>query len=425
MKEMQARLQKMERILEISRELTSTIALGPLLRKIVDTASELTGSERASILLLDASTGELRFRTASGEQSGQLADIPVPIDGSVAGAVLTSNEPLVILDAQTDPRHFAGVGQKIGLEVHSLLAVPLRIKDHCIGVLEAINKQGDAEFSQEDMYTLMALGDQAAVAIENARLILAERTAYEQLGELDKLKSDFISIASHELRTPLSLILLYAAVLREELGVESRAQLDAVLRAATRLKHIMETMLNLRYLETGELDLMPSRFDLREEVRGVCADYEALAGTGGLSLDMDVPDEEMPIYADRENVRVILDNLVSNAVRFTPAGGRVRVKLCRQGADLEISVIDTGVGIPQADLERVFDRFYQVEDHLTRRQGGMGLGLAIVKGLVELHGGRVRAESVQGRGSRFVIVLPPRVPGTVAGEAELVGPFIG
>ncbi len=424
MNEVQVRLQRMERILEISRELTSTIALGPLLRKIVDTASELTGSERASILLRDASTGELRFRTASGEQSGKLADIPVPIDGSIAGTVLLSRDPLIIRDAQTDPRHFAGVGQKMGLEIRSLLAVPLQIKDHCIGVLEAINKQGDAEFSQEDVDTLMALGDQAAVAIENARLILAERKAYERLGELDKLKSDFISIASHELRTPLSLIMLYAAVLREELGNESRAQLDAVLRAATRLKHIMETMFNLRYLETGEIDLNPTRFDLRDEVQGVCADYEALAGTGGLSLDMDVPDEETPIFADRENVRVILDNLVSNAVRFTPAGGRVRVKLCRRGTDLEVSVVDTGVGILQEDLEHVFDRFYQVEDHLTRRQGGMGLGLAIVKGLVELHGGRVWAESVPNRGSRFVIVLPPRVPGTVVGETESAGPFV-
>ena len=424
MNEMQVRLQKMERILEISRELTSTTALGPLLRKIVETASELTDSERASILLRDMRTGELRFRTASGAQAGQLADIPVPIDGSIAGAVLLSEEPLIIHDAQTDPRHFGGVGQKVGLEIHSLLAVPLQIKDHCIGVLEAINKLDDGEFSQEDVDTLMALAAQAAVAIENARLILAERKAYERLGELDKLKSDFISIASHELRTPLSLILLYAAVLREELQEESRMQLDAVLRAATRLKHIMETMFNLRYLERGEMDLMPTRFDLRDEVQGVCADYETLAGTGGLSLSIDVPDEEMPIFADRENMRVILDNLVSNAVRFTPASGRVRVKLSRQDQYLQVSVVDTGVGIPSDDLERVFDRFYQVEDHLTRRQGGMGLGLAIVKGLVELHGGRVWAESAPGKGSRFVVLLPPHIPGTVDGEMESPGPFI-
>ncbi|MCK4471057.1 MAG: ATP-binding protein, partial [Anaerolineae bacterium] len=112
------------------------------------------------------------------------------------------------------------------------------------------------------------------------------------------------------------------------------------------------------------------------------------------------------IQADREKVQVILDNLISNAVKFTPAGGRVRVALCCQGDEVEVSVVDTGVGIPPQELGRIFDRFYQVEDHMTRRHGGMGLGLSIVKELVELHGGRVWAESVSGRGSRFVVVLP-------------------
>jgi signal transduction histidine kinase len=420
MSDVQVRLQQLERILEISRELTTTVALGPLLAKIVDTAAELTDSERASILLRDVRTGELRFRTATGERSEQLADIPVPIEGSIAGAVLTSAAPLIISDARTDPRHFDGVGQKTGVETRSLLAVPLQIKDHCIGVLEAMNKRDDRAFSSEDVDTLMTLAAQAAAAIENARLVGALQQAYQRLGELDKLKSDFIAIASHELRTPLSLILLYAAVLREELGAGVSAQLDAVLRAATRLKHIMETMLNLRYLETGEMDLTPSRFDLRAEVQEACEDYHALAETAGVTLSADLPDEEMPIYADKEKVRVVLDNLISNAVKFTPASGRVQVALCHRGKDLEMSVADTGEGIPLQDLERIFEQFYQVEDHLTRRQGGMGLGLSIVRGLVNLHGGRVWAESVPGRGSRFVVVLPPQVPEA----AKSTGPFL-
>jgi len=417
------RLQQLERILEISRELTSTVALVPLLARIVDTAAELTESESASILLQDKRTGELRFQTATGDRSEQLADIPVPIEGSIAGTVLISGEPLIIRDAQADPRHFAGVGQKTGLEIRSLLAVPLQVKERRIGVLEAINKQDDKVFSQEDVEILMTMAAQAAVAIENARLVGALRDAYQRLGQLDKLKSDFISIASHELRTPLSLILLYAAMLREDLGEGAKAKLDPVLRAATRLKGIMETMFNLRYLETGQMDLAPSRFDLRAEVQEACKDYETLAGTAGLALSSSLPDEEMPIYADREKVRVVLDNLISNAVKFTSAGGHVRVALCRRGKDLEMSVADTGIGIPGEDLERIFERFYQVEDHLIRRQGGMGLGLSIVKGLVDLHGGRVWAESVLGRGSRFVVVLPPRIPEIASVETGSPAPF--
>ena len=423
MDDTKVRVRQLERILEISRELTTTVALAPLLRKIVDTAAELTESQTASILLQDKRSGELHFQTAADDKSEQLANIPVPIEGSIAGTVLVSGEPMIIGDARTDPRHFGGVGKKMGMEIRSLLAVPLQIKEHRIGVLEAINKRGDQEFSRQDVDMLMTLAAQAAAAIENARLVGALQRAYERLGELDKLKSDFISIASHELRTPLHLILLYAEMLREDLGEGARVQVDPVLRAATRLKHLIETMLNLRYLETGQMDLLPTRFDLGAEVEAACRDYKALADTAGLVISTDVPDEGVSIYADKEKVRVVLDNLISNAVQFTAAGGQVRVKLGRRGQDIEMSVIDTGIGIPPQDLERIFERFYQVEDHMIRKQGGMGLGLSIVKGLAELHGGRVWAESVPGRGSRFVVVLPPRASTAAATRSES-SPFV-
>ncbi len=417
MSDTQVRLQRLERMLEISRELTSTVALEPLLRKIVVTAAELTDSEGGSILLWNARTGELRFRAAAGATSGQLmeADIPVPVEGSIAGAVLTSGEPLIVQDARADPRHYQQVGRQIGSETRSLLGVPMQIKDKRIGVLEAVNKSADGAFSQEDVETLMTLAAQAAVAIENARLVGALREAYQRLGQLDRLKSDFIAIASHELRTPLSLIMLYAAVLRQQLGDEAGTQLDAVMRAAMRLKHIIETMLNLRYLETGEMEVEITLFDLRTAARDACEDYAALAETNGLVLRADLPEEDVLVKADKEKVRVILDNLISNAVKFTPSGGQVQVGLRCRGNEAEISVTDTGVGIPEDDLERIFDRFYQVEDHMIRRHGGMGLGLAIVKGLVDLHGGRVWAESVPGQGSRFVTLLPRHVSSEAAG----------
>jgi signal transduction histidine kinase len=407
--ETRSRLQILGRILETSLELTSTVALEPLLYKIVEEAAELTGSEAASILLLNTRSGELRFRAASGEARGQLLDIPVPVEGSIAGAVLVSGEPAVIFDTSLDPRHYQAVGEQVSLETRSLLAVPLSIKERRIGVLEAINKQEGGEFDQEDVETLTAMAAQAAVAIENARLVGALKEAYERLGELDRLKSDFISIASHELRTPLSLILLYAAMLQEQMGEAAGAQLDVVLRAAQRLQYIIETMLNLRYLETGEMQVRPSRFDMRTEVREACADYEALAETGGVALEADLPEDEVTIRADREKVRVVLDNLISNAVKFTPEGGQVRVALRGRGDEVEVSVADTGVGIPPEELDNVFDRFYQVEDHMIRRHGGMGLGLAIVKELVELHGGHIWAESVPDEGSCFFVMLPATV----------------
>jgi signal transduction histidine kinase len=413
------RLQRLERILEISRELTSTVALEPLLHRIVNVAAELTDSEMASILLLNTRTGELRFRAASGDPADQLRDIPVPVDASIAGVVLLSGESAIISDASADPRHYGAVGRQVGQDIRSLLVVPLRIKERSIGVLEAINKRGGGEFGPSDIETLTSLAAQAAVAIENARLVGDLRSAYQRLGELDRVKSDFIAIASHELRTPLGLIMLYAAMLREQVGDEEGQQLDAVLRAALRLRRIIETMLNLRYLETGEMMLSPSRFSLRTEVTEACADCESIVESSGVALITDLPGEDVFIEADKEKVRVILDNLLSNAIKFTPTGGQVRIMLSSRPGEVKVTVADNGVGIPAKDLEKIFDRFYQVEDHMTRRHGGMGLGLSIVKGLVELHGGRVSVESVLGRGSRFVVLLPENLP--VAPSAEASG----
>jgi signal transduction histidine kinase len=170
MGEKEDRTQRLERILEFSHELASTVSLEPLLHKIVAAAAELTDSEVASILLLDERTGELRFVAASNVVD-QLVDIPVPVEGSIAGATLSSGEPMVVLDAPTDPRHYKKVDQVVGIQTRSLLAVPLQFQDHRIGVLEAENKRGDEGFGQEDVETLATLAAQAAVAVENARLV--------------------------------------------------------------------------------------------------------------------------------------------------------------------------------------------------------------------------------------------------------------
>jgi signal transduction histidine kinase len=397
---------RLERILEISRELTSTLRLDTLLHRIVDAGAELTDAEVASLLLLDEETGELRFRVATGDATGTLRDIPVPVADSIAGSVLTSGEPAIVEDVQADERHYDAVGQQVGFDSRSLLAVRLSVQERPIGVLEAINKRGGERFGQDDLETLSALAAHAAVAIENARLVEALRKAYDELDELDKLKSDFIAIASHELRTPLTLILLYAGMLQESVDECAEPQLDAVMRAGMRLKQIIETMLNLRYLETGEMELAEARVDLGQLLRRACEDYQDLARVKGLRISASLPDRQVDVEADAEKLRVVLDNLISNAVKFTPSGGRVQLSLRIVEEGVQIAVSDTGVGIPPRERERVFDPFYQVEDHMTRHHGGMGLGLSVVKGLVALHGGRVWAESGPEGGSRFVVVLP-------------------
>ena len=166
-----AQLRRVERILEISRELTTTVSLDLLLGRIVRAAFELTESEAASILLLDKHSGELRFKTATCF-ADQLAEIPVPVESSIAGTAFSTGEPIIAHDPHNDPRFYPLVEQLVGLEARSLLAVPLQFQDQPIGALEVQNKRDRAgQFDQDDVETLTVLAAQAAVAIENARLV--------------------------------------------------------------------------------------------------------------------------------------------------------------------------------------------------------------------------------------------------------------
>lgn len=403
----QQRIRRLERILSVSRDLTSTVALEPLLKRIVDTASDLTTGEAASILLKNSRTGELHFRISSGGSTEQLVSIPVPVDDSIAGAVLNSGEPLIVNDTRDDPRHYREVGRQIGKEIRSLVAVPLQIEERRIGVLEVINKRGVRPFTPQDVETLTLLAAQAAVAIENARLVTELREANTRLEKLGELKSDILAIVSHELCTPLSLIFGYASLLRTEVGgMKASSQLQILYDAALRLKQSIETMLNLRYLETGKMAPLLARFDLRETITEACEDYRHLVRGQGLKLTAATSPEPLLVRADRYKIGVVLDNLLSNAVKFTPPGGEVYVTSVTRGDRVEVAVIDSGEGIPEEALDRIFEPFEQLEDLMTRRHGGLGLGLPIARGLVEQHGGRLWAENVPDGGSRFVFTLP-------------------
>lgn len=401
-----ARTRKLERIIEISRILTSTLELDPLLQLIIETASELTESEAASIMLLDPTSGELRFEAAPWFQRDQLKTVAVPLDKSIAGWIFCNAAPLVIADAKNDPRVYRQVDQSIEFETRSILGVPLMLKDKPIGVIEAVNKLGRGRYTQEDTEVLSTLAAQAAVALENARLLTALQKAYDELSQLDKLKSNFIAIASHELRTPLGLILGHATFLRDGAAPDSAEQLDVVVRSALRLKSIIEDLANLGHIEQGEASLSRSNFGVDEVIREAVDEALPLAEAKQLSLRMQTPPQRVSLHADRDKIRTALTNLLNNAIKFTPAGGRVLISAQAMNTQVKVSVIDTGIGIPAEHLEKIFDRFYQVESHLTRRHGGMGLGLSIARVMIELHGGRIWAESVEGKGSSFSFLLP-------------------
>jgi signal transduction histidine kinase len=403
---------RLQRILEISQILTSTYDLDELLQMILAAAIELTKTEAASILLLDEGGAELRFAATSGRDRDKLMSLRVPVESSLAGTILRSGEPMVFDDVRQDPRHFDGVDKQIAFESRSMLGVPLLVRERPVGVLEALNKLDGQSFSEEDGQILMTLAAQAAVAIENARLVTALQRAYEQLNRVDQIKSDFIAIASHELRTPLGLILGYAAMLKEDLKTPDTAQqLDVVMNSALRLRDLIDDMVNVQHIEEGKAKLVLTEFVLQDVVQRVVAAVSELYTAKEQEMLVNLPPQPLPLTADREKITLVVNNLLTNAIKFTGARGRIMVTAERKNGEVQVHVADTGIGIPAHEVDRIFDRFYQVEPHLTRTHGGLGLGLAIAKGMIELHGGKIWVESVEGLGSRFSFSVPVGGPG--------------
>ncbi|MGQ9628023.1 MAG: ATP-binding protein [Anaerolineae bacterium] len=297
--------------------------------------------------------------------------------------------------------------EKAGFQ--SLIATPLRTPDRLVGVLLVAKNMDEEDFAPGDAELLSVLGGQVAIAIENALLFGEIQKAYDELKKLDRLKSEFINIAAHELRTPLAILMGYASILEEEATGEDRERLEILMRNAMRLRTLINDMLDLDGLETGRHRFRLESFSLAEAISSAMHDLSLMARDKGHEVLINLPDDLPEICADRRKFNLVLLNLLSNAIKFTPPGGRIEIEARVEGDEVVVSVRDNGIGIPPEEQERIFDRFYQVGDSLTREQGGMGLGLSIAKGMVELCGGRIWVESEVGRGSTFIFTMPRQI----------------
>lgn len=405
--------ERMARLVEISRVLNATTNLDHLLSRIISEAAELTHAEAASILLLDPKTQQLHFKASSNKVPPEMSNMAVSLDNSIAGAILTENKPMYIRDVSKDPRWNQNVDDAIAFRTRSILGVPMHnVSQEPVGVLEALNKVGGGDFTVQDFETLSILADIAGVAVEQARLFNELEQANAELNELDQLKTDFIAIASHELRTPLSVILGYVSFLRDESGPEMMEQFDNVLQAAVHLRTLIQDMLNLRYVDAGTAMLTRTKVDLAALVQNMNLEQDETAVAKDQTIQVALPENELLVLIDQDMMEVIIGNLLNNAVKFTPKGGQIKVKVQRQGREAWFRIKDSGIGVPEDQLERIFKRFYQVESPLRRQHEGMGLGLSIAKELVELHSGRIWAESSNEHGSEFIIALRLELPPT-------------
>lgn len=404
--EMKRLLGQFAQLIEISLSLNSTLEQDLILQSIIETASQIIDCEAVSILLYDENLNLLKYVATTDIQSSEISMIPVPLQDSVAGTIFTLNAPQIINNPTSDPGHFELVSRHLNIENKSLVGVPMRIRDKVIGVLEGINKR-DGDFSNEDVDILLVIANQAAVAINNAQMMESLQSTYEELSRLDKIKSDFISIASHELRTPLFHILGYAEMLEQEAEGESAENLQRVLKSARLLQSLVEDMTNMNMLEARSQELQKEKLVLQDILADAYQEIAYTAQDKNIDTELTLPSGPVKILGDAEKLKYVFLNIYQNAVKYTPEGGRIHTSISIRQDMVHIQVQDSGIGIPPKELDIIFDRFRQIEEHLIRSSGGLGLGLSIAREVVELHNGKIWAESQgQDHGSTFHITLP-------------------
>jgi signal transduction histidine kinase len=265
-------------------------------------------------------------------------------------------------------------------------------------------------FSAKDLELLKTFADQAVIAIQNARLFQEIQDKSRQLEIANQHKSEFLANMSHELRTPLNAIIGFSEVLIERMFGELNDKQDDYLKdihaSGKHLLSLINDILDLSKIEAGRMELDVETFDVPAALANAMTLVRERAQRHGIALGLEVAAEVGEMRADERKFKQILLNLLTNAVKFTPDGGRVDVRARRADGVLEVAVADTGIGIAPEDQAAVFEEFRQVGRHYTNKQEGTGLGLALTKRFVELHGGTITLVSEPGRGSTFSFTLP-------------------
>jgi signal transduction histidine kinase len=274
-----------------------------------------------------------------------------------------------------------------------------------------VTRKTPGEFEPEVVRLLSTFATQSALAIQNARLFLEIEDKSRQLEVASQHKSEFLANMSHELRTPLNAIIGFSEVLTERMFGELNEKQDEYLKdiyaSGQHLLSLINDILDLSKIEAGRMELEPTEFDLPSAIDNAVTLVRERAGRRGITLGREIDSRVGMIRGDERKVKQVVLNLLSNAIKFTPEGGRIDVRAVVNDGTVEVSVIDTGVGIAPEDQETVFDEFRQVGT-ADKKVEGTGLGLALSRKFVELHGGRIWVESEVGQGSTFTFTIPVR-----------------
>jgi signal transduction histidine kinase/putative methionine-R-sulfoxide reductase with GAF domain len=397
---------------EVGQAVSSTLDLETVLRTIVARAVPLAGSNSGAIYEYDEA-GEIFHLRAAHLFPDELVDAlraaPIRRGEGAIGRLVDTGEPIQIADIADQAIYQSRVREMlIRNGYRSLLAVPLLCEGRLLGGL-SVNRRAGGEFAPEVIELVKTFASQSALAIQNARLFREIEDKSRQLETASRHKSEFLANMSHELRTPLNAIIGFSEVLGErmfgEINDKQAEYVADILESGRHLLALINDILDLSKIEAGRMELEPSEFHLPTAIDNTLTLLRERAQRRGIALASDIDTQLGTVRADERKVKQVLLNLLSNALKFTPEGGRVDVRARTRDGVREISVVDTGVGIAPEDLDAVFEEFRQVGASKKKAEG-TGLGLAISRKFIELHGGRLWVESEPGRGATFTFTLP-------------------
>jgi len=403
---------------EVGRAVSSTLDLETVLTTIVSRAVQLSELDGGVVFEYDAAAEELVHRVAT-ETGGVLAETRratrVRKGEGVVGQTAITLEPAQLPDITVRGAYESRLRENlIASGIRAILAVPMLSEGRLVGCL-VVSRNEPGEFPVETVDLLRTFATQSALAIQNARLFHEIADKGRQLEAASRHKSEFLANMSHELRTPLNAILGFSEVLAErmfgEVNEKQAEYLQDILSSGRHLLSLINDILDLSKVEAGRLELELGRFHLPTALDNALTLARERATRHGIRLTQSVDEQVGDIVADERKVKQILLNFLSNAVKFTPEGGRVGVTATAAEKAITIAVSDTGIGIAPEDQAAIFEEFRQVGREDARKQEGTGLGLTLAKKFVELHGGRIWVESQVGQGSTFSFTLPVRPDG--------------
>jgi signal transduction histidine kinase len=370
---------------------------------VVAIVAKYLEADMVAFLLADDATGELVVQPGAYgvDREDLLYRIPLTEDGSSSVRVFRTGEGFLTSDAQNDPGTLARYAKL--WKIHSLMTVPIRTQSRALGVLRVGSFKRDF-FRKEHLELLSIIAGEAAVLVETAILNKKLSETAEQLGALNRMKDDFLSLVSHEFKTPLTTMMGFISVLLDEdtgpLNEQQRKFMTVTKNSAKRLEYLVTELLDLSKLEGGaRMELRP--LNLGVMLREGLERHRSQAEIAGKRLEYEIPESVPWAVGDERWIALVIDNLVSNAVKFAKAGGCVRISVRDEGAQLLVSVADDGVGIPEEDRPHIFEKFFRARNAAKAGTPGTGLGLAISREIMAKHGGKIWFESETGKGTTF------------------------